>query len=207
MQAVDRVSFEVRSGEIVGIAGVEGNGQTELMEALAGLVEHHRVSGDVVFEGKIITKLDGAPAQRTRNRACSRRSASSRPPAGFSPCRELDSRRSLSQAAVARAGGILLDEAGIRSTRRSDHQGFRCSAGKCRIARSRAFRRKSAEADHRTRIRAAAEAAAGVAADARRRHRRDRIHSSQAGGACAMRVAQCCWCPRSSRKSQPWQIV
>src|SRR5215203_4175306 len=31
---VDGVSFEVRSGEIVGIAGVEGNGQTELIEAL-----------------------------------------------------------------------------------------------------------------------------------------------------------------------------
>ncbi|HEX8337583.1 MAG TPA: ATP-binding cassette domain-containing protein, partial [Pyrinomonadaceae bacterium] len=32
------VSFEVRAGEIVGVAGVEGNGQTELIEALAGLV-------------------------------------------------------------------------------------------------------------------------------------------------------------------------
>lgn len=31
------VSFQVRAGEIVGIAGVEGNGQTELVEALAGL--------------------------------------------------------------------------------------------------------------------------------------------------------------------------
>jgi len=35
---VDKVSFEVRAGEIVGIAGVEGNGQTELIEALAGLI-------------------------------------------------------------------------------------------------------------------------------------------------------------------------
>jgi ABC-type uncharacterized transport system ATPase subunit len=35
--AVDRVSFNVAPGEILGIAGVEGNGQTELLEALAGL--------------------------------------------------------------------------------------------------------------------------------------------------------------------------
>jgi general nucleoside transport system ATP-binding protein len=34
---VDRVSFSVAPGEILGIAGVEGNGQTELVEALAGL--------------------------------------------------------------------------------------------------------------------------------------------------------------------------
>jgi simple sugar transport system ATP-binding protein len=34
---VDDVSFEVHPGEIFGIAGVEGNGQTELLEAIAGL--------------------------------------------------------------------------------------------------------------------------------------------------------------------------
>jgi simple sugar transport system ATP-binding protein len=34
---VDGVSFEVRSGEIVGVAGVQGNGQTELCEAIMGL--------------------------------------------------------------------------------------------------------------------------------------------------------------------------
>ncbi|WP_038045944.1 ABC transporter ATP-binding protein [Thermus caliditerrae] len=37
------VSFQVRAGEIVGIAGVEGNGQTELVEALAGLRPHRGV--------------------------------------------------------------------------------------------------------------------------------------------------------------------
>ena len=35
--AVDGVSFAVAAGEILGIAGVEGNGQTELIEAIAGL--------------------------------------------------------------------------------------------------------------------------------------------------------------------------
>nr|WP_267962658.1 ABC transporter ATP-binding protein [Thermus hydrothermalis] len=38
------VSFQVRAGEIVGIAGVEGNGQTELVEALTGLRRHQGVA-------------------------------------------------------------------------------------------------------------------------------------------------------------------
>ena len=36
-RAVDGVTFSIRPGEILGIAGVEGNGQTELIEALSGL--------------------------------------------------------------------------------------------------------------------------------------------------------------------------
>jgi general nucleoside transport system ATP-binding protein len=35
--AVDEVSFDVCAGEVLGIAGVQGNGQTELVEALTGL--------------------------------------------------------------------------------------------------------------------------------------------------------------------------
>jgi simple sugar transport system ATP-binding protein len=35
---VKNVSFDVKAGEIVGVAVVEGNGQSELMDALAGLV-------------------------------------------------------------------------------------------------------------------------------------------------------------------------
>src|SRR6266540_7112155 len=37
LEAVRGVTFQVRAGEIVGIAGVDGNGQTELVEALTGL--------------------------------------------------------------------------------------------------------------------------------------------------------------------------
>jgi simple sugar transport system ATP-binding protein len=37
---VDGVTFEVRSGEIVGVAAVEGNGQRELLRAVAGVVPH-----------------------------------------------------------------------------------------------------------------------------------------------------------------------
>lgn len=53
--AVKDVSFSVSAGEIVGIAGIEGNGQTELIEALAGLVKPK--SGYVEFEGRDVTNL------------------------------------------------------------------------------------------------------------------------------------------------------
>ena len=52
------VSFQVRAGEIVGVAGVEGNGQTELVEALAGLVPQARVSGKVLFRERDVTRTN-----------------------------------------------------------------------------------------------------------------------------------------------------
>lgn len=55
---LDSLSFEVRAGEIVGVAGVEGNGQTELIEALAGLIPGSYLSGEINFEGRDITKSD-----------------------------------------------------------------------------------------------------------------------------------------------------
>ena len=50
---VDGVSLEVRSGEILGIAGVQGNGQTELAEALTGL--RRVAAGQVTLAGSEIT--------------------------------------------------------------------------------------------------------------------------------------------------------
>jgi general nucleoside transport system ATP-binding protein len=53
LPAVKDVSLEVKAGEIVGIAGVEGNGQTELIEAITGL---RRVEGgEVVVGGRVIS--------------------------------------------------------------------------------------------------------------------------------------------------------
>lgn len=56
-KAVDDVSFEIRAGEIVGIAGVDGNGQTELIEAIAGLISYERQSGEIIFEGQNINRV------------------------------------------------------------------------------------------------------------------------------------------------------
>ncbi|MEP5516203.1 MAG: ABC transporter ATP-binding protein [Bauldia litoralis] len=52
--AVDNVSLNVRAGEIVGIAGVQGNGQTELVEALTGL--RPTVGGAITFLGEDVTR-------------------------------------------------------------------------------------------------------------------------------------------------------
>jgi len=51
---VNDVSFEVRSGEILAIAGVQGNGQTELTEALMGLQQ--RVTGSIKLDGNELRK-------------------------------------------------------------------------------------------------------------------------------------------------------
>ena len=52
--AVKNVSFQVHKGEIVCIAGIDGNGQTELVYGLTGL--ETPVSGKVTFKGKDITR-------------------------------------------------------------------------------------------------------------------------------------------------------
>jgi simple sugar transport system ATP-binding protein len=57
--AVDDISLTVRSGEILGIAGVQGNGQTELAEALTGL--RRPAGGKVTLNGHEITHA--APRQ------------------------------------------------------------------------------------------------------------------------------------------------
>ena len=53
LEKVRGVSLQVRTGEIVGIAGVEGNGQTELVEAITGL--RRRTSGDILVSGKEVS--------------------------------------------------------------------------------------------------------------------------------------------------------
>jgi simple sugar transport system ATP-binding protein len=53
-QMVDGLSFSIRNGEVLAIAGVQGNGQTELAEAIVGLRKIH--SGSVVVAGKDVTR-------------------------------------------------------------------------------------------------------------------------------------------------------
>jgi simple sugar transport system ATP-binding protein len=55
---VDDVSFDVRAGEILGIAGVAGNGQSELLEAIAGI--RKPTSGEILLDGQPIGSADPA---------------------------------------------------------------------------------------------------------------------------------------------------
>src|SRR5690606_7579471 len=57
--ALENISFNMHEGEILGVAGVSGNGQQELLAALAG--EDRRVpSGAVLFEGKPVGHTSAA---------------------------------------------------------------------------------------------------------------------------------------------------
>ncbi len=58
LEAVRGASFEVRAGEIVGIAGVDGNGQSELVDAIAGL--------RAVASGRIVVSADDVTADGCR---------------------------------------------------------------------------------------------------------------------------------------------
>jgi len=53
------ISFQVRSGEILGIAGVQGNGQTELVESLTGLRAYQK--GQVKLAGEYVAMMNPRP--------------------------------------------------------------------------------------------------------------------------------------------------
>jgi len=63
---VDDVSFDLRAGEIVGIAGVAGNGQSELIEAIAGI--RKPASGEILLDGKPIGGVAGCDPGELRDR-------------------------------------------------------------------------------------------------------------------------------------------
>ena len=60
LEMVREVSFDVRAGEIVGLAGVDGNGQSELIDAIAGL--RHVKEGRISVEGADITNATAKTA-------------------------------------------------------------------------------------------------------------------------------------------------
>ena len=63
---LDNVSFDIRAGEIVGIAGVSGNGQSELLETISGI--QTALSGQVILDGEPIAVTGGADPALLRTR-------------------------------------------------------------------------------------------------------------------------------------------
>ncbi len=61
LPAVNGLALQVRAGEILGVAGVQGNGQTELVEAISGL--RSVAGGRILLEGRDVT--DDTPRQIT----------------------------------------------------------------------------------------------------------------------------------------------
>ena len=64
VERVKRVSFTVRRGEIVGVAGVAGNGQSELLEALAGI--RPVKSGQIRLKGAALADAEARSPRRLR---------------------------------------------------------------------------------------------------------------------------------------------
>lgn len=62
--ALQGVSFDIRSGEVLGIAGVEGNGQTELVETITGL--RHATGGEIRYQGKELIGASVAEIRRMK---------------------------------------------------------------------------------------------------------------------------------------------
>lgn len=55
-EVVKNVSFSLHGGEIIGVAAVQGNGQSELVEVLAGL--RRATEGEIIFKGKVVEDPD-----------------------------------------------------------------------------------------------------------------------------------------------------
>ena len=169
-EVVHGIDLEVRAGEILGIAGVAGNGQDELVEALVGL--RKPAGGKVTLDGKDITDQ---PARRLRG---GRRIRPGRPP----PLRAgpaLHDRRQprpdeLLPPPYAR--GILRNDAAIQATADERIKEFDIRTPSADVAAGDAVGRQPAEGRRRPRVRARPAPARPRPADARARCRQHRVH-------------------------------
>ncbi len=194
------VSFDVRAGEILGIAGVAGNGQSELLEVLAGYAP---ATGSVRLNGQALDLSSMTNADDRRD-------------LGIAHVPEDRHRRGTGHA--LRGMGEFL----LRLPPRGPAARAAGDAGPHRDPRPRApvdralrhppavlrpedrelLRRQPAEDRARPRDRARARGAADRPADARRRHRRDRVHPPADRRAARPRARRSCWSRSSSTRSR-----
>jgi ABC-type uncharacterized transport system ATPase subunit len=182
----DDVAFEVRAGEVVGIAGVSGNGQRELLYALSG--EDTRAAPDAVqVGGQPVGPL--GPAQRRQLGL--HFVPEERLGRGAVPSLSLAHNLLLTRTdAVGRSGWI--DVKALQRRRRHhpplQRQGRRPARGG-----AVAVGRQPAEVHRRPRDRRQAQAADRLAADLGRRRRRRRADPRRDPRSCATPAARCWW--------------
>ncbi len=137
LQALADVSFEVNTGEIVGIMGANGAGKTTLFACIAG---HERPSaGDIVFEG---ASLLGLRPDQVCSRGIGRTFQIVKPFAGMSVLENVAlaarfGAAHLGQAAAAASALALLADLGM-AAQAHDHAGTLTLAGKKRLELARA---------------------------------------------------------------------
>lgn len=68
VKAVDHISFQLHKGEILGIAGVQGNGQSELIDILTGMIGNY--TGRIIMEGNEIQPAMGTRVRRENGMGC-----------------------------------------------------------------------------------------------------------------------------------------
>ncbi|MGQ9897433.1 MAG: ABC transporter ATP-binding protein [Acidobacteriota bacterium] len=118
LTGLHRVSFEVRQGEIFGIAGVDGNGQTELAEALVGL---RPMQGRMWLDGQLVP-----PGRRARMAAGLQYIPPDRRQSGLALDLSVSENAILGDelARTWRRWGVLLDKNAIRQYTHSLIQDF-----------------------------------------------------------------------------------
>ena len=176
LMAVNGMSLTVRGGEIVAIAGVDGNGQQELVEAITGL--RTPAAGHVVVDGRDITGKGVKAATDGGRRAHRRGPPPPRPRAAVHAGREPGSAR---VSPPGHQQGRLASRQAHAPARAGPAQGVRRARRQLRLLRLIAFGRQPAEGGDRARDRVGPEAADRPPAHAGARRGRDRVRAKASG--------------------------
>jgi ABC-type multidrug transport system ATPase subunit len=169
------VSLQLRPGEIVGVAGVSGNGQSELLELLSGL--HAPDAGRLRVAGEAFEAGRWLDPKRARELGLAH------VPEDRHACGLVMDFPAWESAGLGyqhlpkyRRGRFGLDGAALRRALRLDDGDLRRAAARSAAGQFQVQRRQPAKAHPGARDRRGAEGAAGGSADARRGHRRHRVH-------------------------------